>query len=157
MDTFLWLLGVCGVVLLISTTHLSPDTKWGGRLISSVLIALLSFPLVAIVGFHHCDEGSPPPLIVLTPAILCAIFPWMRFLNVWIVRCLIAVVLSSGLLTASFLTSSYHLPDITGNPEYASERFWHTWITGQYPRDKAKIESLRLIHRKESQSQIVEE
>ena len=32
------------------------------------------------------------------------------------------------------LVSSYHSVEVTGNPELANGRYWHTSLTGMYPR-----------------------
>jgi hypothetical protein len=52
--------------------------------------------------------------------------PWQRGLHPWTIRALIAVVFGSGISSSSYLASSYHQKDITGNPDYSSARFWHT-------------------------------
>jgi hypothetical protein len=56
-----------------------------------------------------------------------------------LIRGLVAVTISGGILTAGHLTSSYHLDTVTGNPNYTSGRFWHTPLSGQYPRDRGKM------------------
>lgn len=138
-----WLLGVNGIILLITTSHLRIGLERGGRVLSSVGLFVLTIPAVTLFGIHMCDEGSAPPFVIFATAILAASIPWIIPAHPWWIRSLVAITISCGILTAGHLASSYHSDNITGNPNYASERFWHTSFTGQYPRDNEKMDAYR--------------
>ena len=89
-------------------------------------------------GAHKCDEGTPPTLFLLLVVVPVAIIPWINWLNPWVMRGLISIAITFGLIWAGDLAHSYHGETITGNPAYSSGTFWHTPITGQYPREPNK-------------------
>ena len=63
-----------------------------------------------------------------------AIIPWIKSISVPYRRGIAGLTVFFGMVIAMLLTSSYHGKEVTGNPEYSNGRFWHTPITGQYPR-----------------------
>lgn len=96
--------------------------------------------LVGVSGMHKCAEGHAPSYLAFLFASIVASIPWLTGAHPWAIRALIVVVLSSGMTCANLLASSYHQNNITGNPDFASGRFWHTPFTGQYPRDHDKTQ-----------------
>jgi hypothetical protein len=123
-------------VLILFT--LWPMWVWKKAWIPGVSAALI-FPLAVFVvgfaGFHHCDEGGAPTFVVFASAAIAAAGPFFVPMRRGLLPAYVALAVSAGMLTAGHLTSSYHRDDITGNPEHASGRYWHTLFTGQYPRD----------------------
>jgi hypothetical protein len=139
----LFLLGTNAVILLVTTSHLSSVPHAMARALISLALFLIGSILVALCGMHMCDEGKAPQFVVFATAFLLALYPWFKKLNPWCIRGLIAVTLSAGMFTSNYLATSYHSENITGNPDYASARFWHTPFTGQYPRDAKKMAEYR--------------
>ncbi|MEM7391254.1 MAG: hypothetical protein AAF492_02815 [Verrucomicrobiota bacterium] len=138
-----WLIGVNCIVLMAGTSHLTKDSGRKGRAVSSLIVFPLTFFIVSLFGFHKCDDGTSPAYIAYTTALLSASLPWIGRLPLWLGKTMIAVLLTSGAMASSYLSSSYHREDITGNDKYSSGRFWHTPFTGQYPRDKSKTPRFR--------------
>ena len=143
LEWILWLVAINGILLLVTTAHLRKDSKWIGRTLSSMGVFFIAVAVVSVSGWHKCDEGSAPPFVIYSSASIGAILPWLYPLKPWLIRGLIALTVTAGMFTASYLASSYHSDSITGNPVYASDRFWHTAFTGQYPRDHAKMAAYR--------------
>ena len=138
-----FLLGIIGFILVFATSHLDVGSKRREKALSSFMLFVFSIPAVAFFGLHMCVEGNPPPFVIYATATLSASVPWIIPAHPWWIRGLIAIILSCGILTASYLTSSNHSESITGNPNYASQRFWHTFLTGQYPRNLEKMEAFQ--------------
>ena len=132
------------VVLAISTVHIRQDSGTVARIFCTLMLLLLAAFTIFICGSHKCDEGDAPASIMLATAALTACLPWMLRLHPWLMRAAVAVVIYAGATIASDLTHSYHRDDMTGNPRYASGRFWHTPLTGQYPRAPAYTLKARL-------------
>lgn len=131
-------------VLFATTTHLRKTSDRKDRAASSIALFVITWILIGVAGMHMCNEGRPPSYLALVFALLASAIPWLIGVNPWTIRALIAVAVGGGISCASYLASSYHQKHITGNPDYASERFWHTPFIGQYPRDKAKMERKRM-------------
>ncbi len=144
LGKMLILLAIIAVVLLVTTTHLRKTSDRKDRAMSSIALFFITWILVGVSGMHMCQEGRSPSYLAFVFAFLASSMPWQRGLHPWTIRALIAVVFGSGISSSSYLASSYHQKEITGNPDYASARFWHTALTGQYPRDKAKMERKRM-------------
>ncbi len=140
----MFLLVIIAVVLFMTTTHLRKTSDRKDRAMSSIALFLITWILVGVSGIHMCQEGRPPSYLAFVFALLASAIPWLIGVNLWMIRALLAVAVGGGISCASYLASSYHQKHITGNPDFASERFWHTPFTGQYPRDKAKMERKRM-------------
>lgn len=122
------------VIVIIAMTHLQ---RWKGITslsISSLIIFMLMFLMATAYGNHKCDQGSAPEYIAILSGAMGMIVPWIRKVSVWRRRCIVAAVSFVWISIGMFLTSSYHGEKITGNPKYSNGRFWHTALTGQYPR-----------------------
>ncbi len=143
LDSILSLVVINGALLLVATSHLRRTSTWKARAVSSIGIFLLAQLAVTIFSYHKCNEGSTPPFVMYAVASVAALFPWIYSTNPWAIRGMIAVTVMTGMLSAKHLTSSYHSERVTGNPSYATERYWHTPFTGQYPRDREKMATYR--------------
>jgi len=133
-----------GIILLAATVHIRRSAGPKSRTLSSLLLLALTAMAVFILSQHACEEGTAPPFVVFGTAVIAAGCPWLLPRRPWAMRGAIAVVVSCGIVVAQDLTNSYHRNSITGNPDYASGRFWHTSLTGQYPRDPSKTHAARL-------------
>ena len=131
------------IILLAATSHIRRSSGAKGRAISSILLLPLTALAVSISGEHKCDEGSVPPFVALATAVLAAGVPWVLRSRPWMMRGAAALVVLCGGIVESGLANSYHRDAITGNPSFASGRFWHTALTGQYPRDPGQTYDAR--------------
>jgi len=109
---------------------------------SGILFLTVSF-FVFTAGCHACDQGDPPLFVVLATATLAVLGNIFIRKVRWLLLVWICAVSTLGMVTTSRLANSYHRRDITGNAKYASGRFWHTPVTGQFPR---KIEAVSPKH-----------
>lgn len=107
---------------------------WIKAIISVIMFIVAVFAFEA-AGQHKCNEGNPPASLAYIMGMLAASLPWVLARWVWIVPIAFAMVVYAGTHTADALADSYHGEAVTGNPVFSSGRFWHTWISGQYPRD----------------------
>ena len=139
-----WLWGVLffvvlgGIVMFVSTVYLRHSSGRRHKSASSLTLLLTTAAVICLPGCHRCSEGGVPSPVIFFFAIISALLPWLLCHRLWILRGVIVLVVSVGVVFAGYLAWSYHSDDITGNPNYSSDRFWHTWFTGQYPRDRAK-------------------
>lgn len=131
------------VVILISTTHLRKRSGKVGKTVSSVLLLILIAFLIDSHSGHLCDEGRAPIFITFGFGAIGAALPWILPALPWVTRGTIIPLILIGEFVASFLTASYHRDDITGNRRYSYGWFWHTPITGQYPRDPSMTHKQR--------------
>lgn len=138
-----WLVAINGIILLAATTHLRKDSRPIGRAIATILLSCMTCFVVVMSGFHHCDEGGAPSFVIFSSAAITGVLPWLNRLHPWSIRIAIALTVTTGMVSATYLSSSYHRDTITGNPKYSAGRFWHTPFTGQYPRDRVKTTPVR--------------
>lgn len=97
-------------------------------MVLGAVFALLAFSF----GLHRCDAGYPPPQLSIFLAVVLAVGVTVAHKSVgW--GALIAAILWAG-GTPMSLASAYHRPGITGNPQYASGAYWHTFVTGAMPK-----------------------
>ena len=151
--TFIFLLILCSsVILAVATSHIRRSSGLMALAASSVTLFTLTAFTMFMYGSHKCDEGGTPLCVVVVAGFLTAALPWGLRDHPWLLRVLVAAVIFVGATVASKLAHSYHRDDITGNPRYASGRFWHTPLTGQYPRDEAYTFKAR--HEREHQQKI---
>ncbi len=137
-----YFLGVNVFLLLVLIPHLRSTSGVISRVLSSIILLVVTAFVVISFGSHRCNQGGSPPFLITLTAFLAAGMPWLLTGRMRVLRgVIVLVVASSGMILANYLTSSYHRDDITGNPDYSSGRFWHTTFTGQYPReqDKSKL------------------
>ena len=125
---------VSALIVLVSTLHLKWwDSTWA-MILSSVLLGSLVTLMVQAWGAHQCAEGKPPGYIAFLGGTLAGAVPWCHSLSMAI-RCWLAFSIAMMFVTlVGLLVSSYHSGGITGNPKLANGRFWHTTLSGQYPR-----------------------
>lgn len=141
----LLILGINGVILLLVTTHLRKTSQWRERAASSFAIFVFTTVVVGFSGMHMCDDGKLPSFVMFATGVVAGIFPWLYSAHPWLIRGLIFLTITIGLVSSRILITSYHSDSITGNPKYSSGRFWHTSFTGQYPRDHKKMAELKEI------------
>ena len=106
------------------------------RALGSIALLVFTAIIVFMSGQHKCEEGTVPLFIACTTAVLAASLPWVLCSRPWLMIGLVVLVVIGGVTIASCLATSYHQDSITGNPKFASGRFWYTRLTGQYPRDQ---------------------
>jgi hypothetical protein len=142
MPHILTLAGLCLKYLIIGTTPTAllwwKQNFWTKAFVSMVAFCVAAYTFLC-AGSHLCNEGLPPLYLLFLFGIMAASLPWV--LGRWrltIPPALVAVILA-GVYTADVLADSYHSPTVTGNPKSSSGRFWHTPLTGQYPRDMKKF------------------
>jgi hypothetical protein len=117
---------------------------WKRNLWTKAMVSVIAFVAVAyafqFAGMHKCFEGRPPALLEYFVGAIAAALPWA--LGQWrlAVPVAFAIVFLTGTFTARALADSYHGPGVTGNPAFSSGRFWHTPVSGQFPRDPKKVE-----------------
>ncbi len=122
------------IVITLATLHLRKSSGKVAKTISSILLLLLTYYLLAAFD-HACDQGRAPHFVRYGLYCFGVATPWVFPRRPWIIRATLFAALSVGMTIAIYLTNSYHGDSITGNPHYSSGRFWHTPFTGQYPRD----------------------
>ena len=119
---------------------------WIKAVVSLVIFVGVAYPF-QFAGMHKCYEGRPPNVLEYAFGIIAALLPWCFGNWKWPVPVGFVAVLFLGTFTARSLAHSYHCTNVTGNPGFSSGRFWHSPISGQYPRDQEKYrafqESLR--------------
>lgn len=125
---------VSGLIVLISTTHLRWWKGRGAILTSSVLLGSLVTLMVLEWGGHECAEGKPPEYLAFVGGGLAGAVPWCRSFSMNIRRMLAFCIAMLFVTMVGLLVSSYHSVGITGNAKLANGRYWHTTLTGQYPR-----------------------
>ena len=106
---------------------------------ASMFAFLVAADAFTLVGSHLCNEGFPPLYLPFLFGIMAASLPWVPGRWRWAIPPALLVVILAGVYTSDALADSYHSPTVTGNPKSASGRFWHTPLTGQYPRDMNKF------------------
>jgi hypothetical protein len=124
-------------ILVVATSHIQRSSGLMALTVSSVTLFTLTAFTMFMCGSHKCDEGGTPLSVIVTTGVLAASLPWVLRGHPWLLRGIVAAAIFVGANVASKLTHSYHRDDITGNPRHASGRFWHTPLTGKYPRDEA--------------------
>ena len=72
--------------------------------------------------------------MIVAGALLTAAAPLLATRRRWLIPILVCASFTSSVLSALLLMDVYHSKDYTGNPAYSSGRFWHTPLTGIYPR-----------------------
>ena len=122
------------IVTTLATIHLRKESGKVAKSISSILLLLLTYYLLAAFD-HACDQGRAPHFVRYGLYCFCVAVPWVFPKRPWTTRATLFAALSVGMTIVIYLTDSYHGDSITGNPHYSSGRFWHTPFTGQYPRD----------------------
>jgi len=85
-------------------------------------------------GGHECAEGKPPEYLAFVGGGLAGAVPWCRSFSMNIRRMLAFSIAMLFVTMVGLLVTSYHSVDITGSAKLANGRFWHTALTGQYPR-----------------------
>jgi hypothetical protein len=121
-------------IVAVSMSHLSWRKSALARVISSLLLFPLTWVMVYSFGNHLCDQGGAPAYISVTVAAFVTATPWLPSLSFWFQRLAAGTLILLGMFTTSMLASSYHGDDVTANPAYSDGHFWHTSISGQYPR-----------------------
>jgi hypothetical protein len=113
------------------------------RIIISIVLFIVATIHFQLSGSHKCDEGSPPEFLSFIAGVVTATIPWLFTRWKWTRRIVIVVMLIACGAVSSILAHSYHGQYITGNPEFSSGRFWHTALSGQYPRDRYKTDEFK--------------
>ena len=114
---------------------------WWVKAAISVVLFIGAAYAFQFAGMHMCFEGSPPAVLEVLFGGLAASLPWLLGRWKWPVPVAFIAVFFTGTFLAGFLASSYHGEDVSGNPDFSSGQFWHTPISGQYPRDLEKTQA----------------
>ena len=128
-----FIIAVLSVASFIAIAPLKISSKWPLRLLS-LLFTLFLIGCVFATTDHMCDEGDAPLFLMLASSLSASIFPLLFATRPWLCYGSVAFIAFSSFCASAYLTASYHRDDVTGNPRYASGRFWHTPFTGQMPR-----------------------
>ena len=128
------ILGLDGLVILVSLWPTWIWTSARARRISALLAFAMAAFVVTVAGTHKCNQGGPPLFLTCLCGALCATATVAIQRARWLVAVLVAAICTVGILTSSHLTDLYHHREYTGNPGYSCGRFWHTPFTGLYPR-----------------------
>jgi len=125
-------------MLVAALRTVSPERLPFVRIIAATCIALVVMAQSYTGGIHLCDQGRPPLLI---PILLGGIsivpvfaFGTMRRFSAAIALMLLAGIVLVSAWPTSHLAALYHTDTYTGNPNYGSDAYWHTFITGLYQR-----------------------
>lgn len=125
---------VSALIVAAATTHLHWCRGRGAIVLSSLLLGTMVTVAVLIWGAHHCEEGRPPAYLPFVGGLMAGAVPWCRSFSIAIRRVLAFCISMLFITLVGLLVSSYHSQEITGNAEMANGRYWHTALTGMYPR-----------------------
>ncbi len=90
------------------------------------------FVLGLLAGLHHCDQGTPIRLTVLFGGLT---FISVGFINIRRLRLVWSGALLFLAISLCYYTANlYHHDMFTGNPQFGSGRYWHSFFTGIYKR-----------------------
>jgi hypothetical protein len=129
---------IAGITLAISAVCLALVCRTGVRGVPAsrwVIASLSGITVLAVcimAGLHHCDQG--------TPYRLSAVFGVLAFILVAFIRrrgrALLGLLLIAclGTIQSCYVSGLYHSDEMTGNPRYGSGSYWHSFLTGAYPR-----------------------
>ncbi len=91
------------------------------------------FVLGLLAGLHNCDQGTPIRLAVLFGGIM---FISVGFIDLRRLRLLWSVALLFFAISLCYYTANlYHHDMFTGNPQFSSGRYWHSFFTEVYERE----------------------
>jgi len=125
---------VVGVSVLPIWRWDTPWARFGSALLLFFGVALFS----GMTGVHMCNEGGTPPFVMFAGGALASAVPFLFSGRRWRIAICAWMVCATTMLIAAHLTDIYHESEYTGNPAYSAGRFWHTPITGLYPRSQKR-------------------
>ena len=125
---------VSALIVLLGMTHLKWWENRKAILIASLVVGSLVTIMIQAWGAHESGQGKPPTYLAFVGGILAGAVPWCQSFSIRIRRVLAFSIALLFVTLVGLLVSSYHSVGITGNPKLANGRYWHTALSGQYPR-----------------------